>query len=176
MDLKYLSQHDPLTKLHNRFFFEKEIRRVEKERLFPAGLIICDLDGLKAVNDNLGHDAGDGLLREAARLISSAVPGNVTARIGGDEFAVVVANADGAAVQLIMQKIKDRMLEYNAGNQNIPVWISLGFAASERPIAMANLIKAADQRMYADKLENGDRRREEIMKAVRSIQAGPLNA
>ncbi len=170
MDLKYLSQHDPLTKLHNRFFFEKEIRRVEKEGLFPAGLIMCDLDGLKAVNDKLGHDVGDELLCEAAQLISAAVPGGMAARIGGDEFAIVVPQADGDEIKAIMQRIIAKMLEYNGKSPKIPVWISLGFAASERPIAMAALIKAADQRMYADKLENGDRRREEIMRAVFEIQ------
>lgn len=170
MDLKYLSQHDPLTKLHNRFFFEKEIRRVEKEQLFPAGLIICDLDGLKAVNDNLGHDVGDGLLCEAANLIAAAVPEGMAARIGGDEFAIVVPQTESGEIKAIMQRIVDKMLAYNSDGPKIPVWISLGFAASESPIAMATLIKAADQRMYADKLENGDRRREEIMRAVRAIQ------
>ena len=171
MDLEYLSQHDPLTKLKNRFYFEKQIRRVETEQLFPAGLIICDVDGLKMVNDNLGHDAGDALLREAAKLIRTAVPDDVVARIGGDEFAVVTSFSGTEDVQAALQRIRDALLQYNREQPQLPVWISLGYAASEQPIGMAALIKEADRRMYEDKLAHGERRREDVMQAVRRLQA-----
>ncbi len=170
MNLEYLSQHDPLTKLHNRFFFEKEIRRVEADQLFPAGLIICDIDGLKMVNDNLGHDAGDRLLCEAARLIENAVPDCVVSRIGGDEFAVIALFAVTAEVKAALQSIQEALLHYNQASPKVPLWISLGWAASEQPIAMAELIKEADRRMYEDKMTHGEERRGDVLQAVRRIQ------
>ena len=67
--LRYLSLHDRLTGLYNRNYFEEEIRRIESGRFSPTGLLVCDVDGLKLVNDTLGHDAGDKLLYSVARVI-----------------------------------------------------------------------------------------------------------
>ncbi|MCX7779554.1 MAG: diguanylate cyclase, partial [Negativicutes bacterium] len=81
--LLYLSLHDPLTGVYNRAFFEAEMRRLAASpgRL---GLIVGDVDGLKLINDTLGHDSGDQLLLAAARTISRALAGDaVLARIGG---------------------------------------------------------------------------------------------
>jgi len=85
--LKYLSLHDPLTGLYNRTYFEQELNRLEGGRYHPIGVIVCDVDGLKLINDTLGHDAGDRLLLAAAGVIKDSFrKGDMVARIGGDEF------------------------------------------------------------------------------------------
>ena len=98
--LKYLSLHDPLTGLYNRTFFEEGMRRASDGRFDPIGIIICDLDGLKLINDSLGHDAGDSLLAAAAGIIGKTFrKGDIVSRIGGDEFAVLLTGSDEAAVE-----------------------------------------------------------------------------
>ncbi|MHB8917084.1 MAG: PAS domain S-box protein, partial [Desulfocucumaceae bacterium] len=91
--LSFLSLHDPLTGLYNRAYFEQELRRLEDGRHTSAGIILCDVDGLKIVNDSLGHDAGDTLLAVTAGVIRTSFRGSdMVARIGGDEFAVLLSN------------------------------------------------------------------------------------
>ena len=170
MNLEYLSFHDTLTTLYNRLYFEHEMKRIENESLFPAGVIMCDVDGLKLINDNLGHAAGDELIKEASAMIREAASGHVVARIGGDEFAVLVASADFTEVKAIATKLRTAMIQYNEGQQEFPVWISVGWAATDKPDSVANLLKEADRRMYEDKMRYASKNREEIVKAIRYMK------
>jgi predicted signal transduction protein with EAL and GGDEF domain len=98
-EMKYLSLHDALTALYNRAFFENEMKRLEEGRETQIGLIVCDVDGLKIINDSLGHAAGDELLRGVAQTLTRSFrASDLTARIGGDEFAVIVP---GNSVEMI---------------------------------------------------------------------------
>ena len=146
------------------------MKRIENESLFPAGVIMCDVDGLKLINDNLGHAAGDELIKEASAMIREAASGHVVARIGGDEFAVLVASADFTEVKAIATKLRTAMIQYNEGQQEFPVWISVGWAATDKPDSVANLLKEADRRMYEDKMRYASKNREEIVKAIRHMK------
>ncbi len=90
--LEYLGTHDVLTKLFNRSFYVDELNRLERKGPHPITIIMVDLNGLKAANDELGHAAGDQLLRRAGEVLNSAIekPAHA-ARIGGDEFRDPVA-------------------------------------------------------------------------------------
>ncbi|MEM5767254.1 MAG: GGDEF domain-containing protein, partial [Bacillota bacterium] len=84
-----MSYHDALTGLYNRAYFEKQLRTLAENKQLSVGMMMCDVNELKYVNDTIGHHAGDLLIVAAARAIKQAIGVNATvARIGGDEFAV----------------------------------------------------------------------------------------
>ncbi|NJD02159.1 MAG: diguanylate cyclase, partial [Ruminiclostridium sp.] len=88
LQLNYLGMHDALTGLHNRTYFEQEIQKLEQSGRRFIGIMICDVDGLKIINDTLGHAKGDELLKKTTKLLlESKFEKIVIARIGGDEFA-----------------------------------------------------------------------------------------
>lgn len=151
--LKHLSLHDALTGLYNRTFFEEEMRRLEKQRDGLAGLLICDVDGLKIINDSLGHNAGDAILKNVAEILRLAFrAGDVIARIGGDEFVVLLNTNSTRIFDKACRRIKQQINAYNAKN-SMPISLSVGFSLSRQsPTDMTLLFKEADNNMYREKL------------------------
>ncbi len=152
--LRYLSLHDALTGLYNRAYFEEEMHRLESGRFNPVGLVLCDVDGLKLVNDTLGHESGDILLIESAKVIKNALrQGDMVARIGGDEFAVLLPQSDAETVEVVCARIRDAIRSYNTNNSGLTLSMSMGIAvANIAPANMDNLFKEADDNMYREKL------------------------
>lgn len=152
--LTYQSSHDSLTGLYNRAYFEQELQHLEvAEKQFSVGIIICDVDGLKLVNDTLGHDAGDKLLQAAARVIKDSFrQEDLIARIGGDEFAVLLPNCDDDAVKRGHKRIQVAVNNYNQENPQL-LSISTGFAVgTNEHVSLNNIFKEADNNMYREKL------------------------
>ena len=149
--LRYQGTHDPLTNIYNRAYFEEELARFERSREFPISIIIADVDGLKRVNDSLGHAAGDQLLRQASSLLSSVVrAGDVLARIGGDEFAALLPATDSNTAGKILARIQERLAEPHTAPSKWALQLSLGAATAEKNNLPA-AFNLADQHMYADK-------------------------
>ncbi|MFZ5633596.1 MAG: PAS domain S-box protein [Bacillota bacterium] len=166
--LKYLSLHDSLTGLYNRAYFEQEMRRIEGERHSPVGIIMCDVDGLKLVNDTLGHDAGDTLLVAAANVIREPFrKGDMVARIGGDEFAVLLPNSPREVVENACQRIRGAVDKYNEANPKLPLSISIGYAIGDRTFEPANIFKEADNNMYREKLHRSQSARSAIVQILK---------
>jgi len=171
-ELKYLSFHDNLTGLFNRNYFEQEIKRREREKrakkhnCTPTGIMICDVDGLKLVNDTLGHERGDALLIEAARIIRSVFPeGCLTARIGGDEFAVLVEDNEEGVAQAY-QNIHRVLRLYNANNPELPLGISVGYAVDRVSPDLTEVFKEADNNMYREKRKQSQGVRDSIVESL----------
>ncbi len=157
--LKYQSTHDAQTELYNRAFFDAELERTMQGSQFPVSVIVADLDGLKRVNDSLGHEAGDLLIKGAAEVLQMAFRGSdIVARTGGDEFIILLhgMGQDGAAASL--ERIRSCAQTYNAGHDGQPVSISLGAATATAAEELPLALKQADERMYADKLERKQQR------------------
>lgn len=149
--LRHISSHDILTGLYNRNFFEEELERLQRGRQFPVSFIMADVDDLKVVNDSQGHRAGDELLVRAAILFREVFRSeDVVARIGGDEFAVVLPETDADTVAEILQRIRDGLNNWNAVYP-VTINLSLGSGTAETGDEIFATLKAADERMYADK-------------------------
>lgn len=159
----YLASHDLLTGLNNRAVFEHSLMTsIEKNRkkARKTALLHVDLDNFKQVNDKLGHDAGDHLLKETGRRIRSAVhtPGDTIARIGGDEFVVILNDVrdEEAAVQVAVQIIAElqRPLEVQGVDvvQNCEMTASIGIAiAPDHAEDSEHLYRCADLALYQAK-------------------------
>ena len=160
--LRYLGTHDVMTGLYNRTYFEETLLRLEKERRDPLSILIADVDGLKRVNDSLGHQAGDSLIRRAAEVIKAALgEGIVVARIGGDEFAAFLPDCDEQAAAEAVRQILT-LVELNNKYYREPVLsISLGTAASRPGLSLGTVIRVADDAMYGRKGEHYQRRKGE---------------
>lgn len=151
-ELHYLATHDALTGLYNRGFYEIELQRLANGRYFPVSVIMADIDGLKAVNDQMGHEAGDKLIKAAASVLADSFRADdVVARIGGDEFAVVIrgANAD-VMLNIVRRNLLTRQWIEHAGYR-IPVSLSFGTATASCCEELAVMQTKADALMYQDK-------------------------
>jgi diguanylate cyclase (GGDEF)-like protein len=148
----YVSIHDPLTDLYNRGYFEEEMARAERGRIFPISILMADLDGLKRINDTLGHAFGDMLIKDAANVLRQAVRSNdVVARMGGDEYALILPGADAVSAAGVIDRIREIEAEFNREPREYQVRFSIGFATSGAGEPLVETLKSADERMYRDK-------------------------
>ncbi|MDR3588781.1 MAG: diguanylate cyclase [Negativicutes bacterium] len=168
---KYLGIHDILTGLYNRAFFEEEIERFKQDRYLPATVVMCDIDGLKLVNDTFGHAAGDALLVATAKVIRQIVrKGDVAARIGGDEFAIFLPRADETVAQSLAGRLRTQIETYNQQGAGVPLSVSFGYAVGHTPEnSVEKLLKEADDNMYREKLHHSRSARSAIVQTVMQL-------
>jgi diguanylate cyclase (GGDEF)-like protein/PAS domain S-box-containing protein len=163
--LTYISQHDALTELYNRTKYDLEIKKLEKINPFALAIIICDVNGLKIINDTMGHHTGDDLLRSAADiLIKSFENKDNLYRLGGDEFAIIISNKKLETIKNEINRIEQNINEYNQNNPDIPLSLSIGYAYKrKKPIDVEALQREADNNMYHKKLLEGPDMRKNIV-------------
>ena len=150
--LRYLGTHDVLTGLYNRAFFEEERSRLQRGRRAPVCLLTVDVDGLKKVNDTNGHAAGDDLLRRVGEVLRSSFrTEDAVARIGGDEFAILLPEADSEMGGVAVERIRKMADLNNAFYGGQPLGLSIGFAVGKRGDDLEAVQRLADERMYLDK-------------------------
>ena len=151
-ELFHLSIQDNLTRLYNRGYFEAELKRLAKGRTFPVSIIVADLDGLKKINDSLGHAAGDRLLKSAALILRKAFRReDVVARIGGDEFSILLAGADQDKAEEAVKRVRELAEAHNRKLRKVHVSFSLGAATAHKGESLDTALALADKLMYADK-------------------------
>ncbi|MFC5589020.1 diguanylate cyclase domain-containing protein [Sporosarcina soli] len=152
-ELQYLSTHDILTGLYNRNYFEKIMERYNNEIDCPIALILCDLDELKGINDTFGHVEGDKIIKTSAKMIHEFFSENTTvARIGGDEFVIILPNQTSSQVEMLCKEFEAQIADFNEKAKERQLGLSLGYSSTERSIGnMDNLLTQADIRMYQNK-------------------------
>ena len=154
--VEYLSYHDSLTGVFNRAFYEDEISRLDTEENLPFSVIISDVNGLKLINDTLGHAAGDKVLIVTTKLLNMHLrKGDVLARVGGDEFSVLLPRTSGQEAQDIVNRIQAACQAYQVDLLKEPMHmsISLGYATKTNTAESFSYIsKLAEDYMYRRKL------------------------
>ena len=160
--LHYLGTHDVMTGLFNRAYFEETIQKLEHSRKDPVSIIVLDLNYLKKTNDTLGHQAGDKLIRRLAEVLTAAFNnGQIAARIGGDEFAIILPRTEEAETAEFIKQIH-ALMEINNKYYREPILsISIGAATSQPGMNMERVIQLADDAMYKNKAEYHRRRKED---------------
>lgn len=148
-ELRYLSMYDPLTGLHNRGFFEEEMERLERGRQFPISIMMADVDNLKSTNDEQGHAAGDLLLKRVAEVLSASFrTEDIVARIGGDEFAVLLPDISDSSAGDTVKRLLGVLKQHNAEYPGPPVSLSIGLSTANKRVSLSEVLKEADKRMY----------------------------
>ena len=157
--LRSRATHDPLTGLLNRSAFEEALHREVAGRGERPALLLLDLDGFKAVNDTLGHLAGDDVLVGVARVLQSGVrASDAVARLGGDEFAVLLPATDASTGERLARRLIGLVqADPELSDSRAPVGVSVGLARIAGPSTAAALVAAADEAMYQAKRSGGHR-------------------
>ncbi|AOV09074.1 hypothetical protein BI350_03710 [Sporosarcina ureilytica] len=152
--LEYRATHDSLTDLHNREHFETQVGIFDKAEDVPIAIVICDVDELKYVNDTYGHKVGDQLIKETAILLKEfATDDVIVARIGGDEFAIILVQTNPQYVEWMLDEIQLKIDVFNHNEGALfEIELSKGYAFSHSSIGkMDELFVKADNEMYKDK-------------------------
>jgi diguanylate cyclase (GGDEF)-like protein/PAS domain S-box-containing protein len=156
-EIQYLSYHDQLTGLYNRRFYEKEIEKLNYEKkYYPLSIIMADVNGLKLTNDAFGHIAGDILLTSIAKILKRECRKNdIIARIGGDEFVILMANTDAKSANGIINCIDKAITNENI--ENVVLSLSMGLAVKIDAFDDVNeVFKKAEDDMYKHKLSKSE--------------------
>lgn len=166
--LEYVSLHDQLTGLHNRVYFEEQLKRLSRSEEFPVSIIVADVNGLKLVNDTLGHHKGDNLLTACARILRQTLRrSDIVARVGGDEFVALLPRTDEAAGTAILQRLRAAIEQHNCRRPQLPLSVSFGMATAQDPKELLKeAYRKADDLMYREKLYLGTSARGQIVNAL----------
>jgi len=168
-NIRYISFHDQLTSLYNRYFLEEEMARIDTARQLPLAVIMADLNGLKLVNDAYGHNIGDEMLKTATNIIrNSCREEDIISRWGGDEFVVLLPQTAAEEARLICKRITEGC--QNAYVEGVPVSIALGMASKTSAAkSLVETLREAEDEMYKHKLT-------ESLSTKRVVLATLLNA
>jgi diguanylate cyclase (GGDEF)-like protein len=156
--LRTLSITDELTGLANRrgfFAFAQQQMKHARRNSESMVLFFADLDDLKTINDTFGHMSGDRALADTAQIFRETFrDSDIIARMGGDEFAVILGNAPDPGIAAVRDRLEKRLAEYNArrdGTFRLSVSVGLAIFDPARPVTVDELIREADARMYEQK-------------------------
>jgi diguanylate cyclase (GGDEF)-like protein len=165
-EIEHISFHDFLTKLHNRRYFADALLNYDQPRYYPLGVMMIDFNGLKIINDAFGHDVGDEALRLAASLLLKVKRNDdILARIGGDEFALIMPNINQEDIDQMKTAITKIMKTRTI--RNVSLSLALGYAIKGSPNEdIGDILKHAENEMYRRKLIEGISARNNSIKAI----------
>lgn len=158
-DLAHLASHDPLTGLANRHAFEDAaaLANSAARRGFPATVLFADLDRFKQANDRFGHEYGDRVLKEIAAALRAAVRDiDLVARIGGDEFGILLRGQEPDAVAEVEGRLREAV-EHTGRQHGLDISLSTGSAIMDGGRSASQVLAEADDRMYQAKRQRRER-------------------
>ena len=164
--IRYLSYHDSLTGLYNRMYFEEEIKKLDTKNNLPISIIFGDVNGLKLTNDIFGHTAGDVLLKKTAEImIKVCREEDIVARVGGDEFSIILPNTGANKAAEIVAKIKSELSKEHI--VAIKGSISMGYDTKLTPDQnIVRTMENAENGMYKDKMLNRKNVNSEMVQTI----------
>lgn len=167
-EIEYLSYHDYLTNLYNRRYFVNAYHQFLKEESFPLGLMMIDINGLKIINDAYGHLHGDIAIKTVAHVLSDVFhEPNIVARIGGDEFAILIPYKTTDEILAYKEKIIDTTNTMSVGN--IELSLAIGYEVVTDPNTdIDDLLSSAENYLYRHKIAVGSSVRNRSIKAILS--------
>lgn len=153
LKLQEMSYRDGLTGLYNRAFFEREMERLSAETgRSPVSFVAVDVDGLKLINDTLGHAAGDQHIKATGRLLGEVfADAGTVCRIGGDEFCALLPGCDERQASLKVEQLWQAIQRHNGSRSGSPVHMSTGCATAKADESAYSAYKRADGLMYQNK-------------------------
>lgn len=165
-EILYLSYHDQLTGLYNRRYFEEELNRLDTSRNLPFTVAMIDVNGLKLTNDAFGHLVGDELLKRVATIFKNICRSDdIVARIGGDEFVILLPKTDYEETDQIVKRLHKAVS--NERLEQIVISISVGWETKtdvNQPIS--NIFIKAEEYMYRKKLTESQSMRNQTIKVI----------
>jgi diguanylate cyclase (GGDEF)-like protein len=156
-EMAFRATHDPVTGLPNRYLLDDRLKQaLARDRREPKtlGVLFCDVDGLKGINDRLGHAVGDLVLVETARRIEAVIrPADTAAHLGGDEFVVLCESIDEEGATAVASRVETAFdVPMTVDGAELSVGVSVGLALTSDPdVIPADLLAEADHAMYRAK-------------------------
>lgn len=152
--IQYLSCHDTLTGLYNRRCFEEKLINIDVQENLPLSVIFADINGLKMTNDVFGHSSGDELIKKSAQiLVSSCRDKDIVARVGGDEFIILLPNTSKENAKKVVSRIKAGFLDARVAAIKCSISLGIGVKESQSQ-SLEDIITYAENAMYKEKTMN----------------------
>jgi len=154
--IQYMGDHDYMTGLYNRKYFEEMRVRMDTEQSLPISIIIADINGVRLINDAFGHAEGDRAIIETAYVLRGCCrEGDILARTGANEFSILAANTGNKQAETLAEKIRTACDRYNKSldNRSYDISLSVGYATKMRPVeSIDQAAKTAEDYMHNSKL------------------------
>lgn len=142
---------DNLTGIYNRQYFQKVMQSLDPKQESFA-LIMADINNLKHINDNVGHLAGDIIIKAAAKVLEKSIRRTDRLfRYGGDEFVIIMPGCSEEDVKKVLQRIKNNMVAWKAPKPGLKLTLSVGYAMSSAGKSINEILTLADKNMYIQK-------------------------
>ncbi len=165
-EIIFVSYHDKLTGLYNRRYFEEELRRLDTERNLPLSIIMADVNGLKIINDAFGHQAGDSLLQKVAETLKlHCRSDDILARIGGDEFVLLLPNTKANAAKQLVGRISKQIHSKNMMGLETSVSFGIDTKITSGP-SINEVLRNAEDYMYRNKLYESSSKTSTVIKSI----------
>lgn len=153
-EIVYLTEHNSLTGLYNRWYFDEQLKKLDTPENIPLSVVVGDINGLKMINDALGHAEGDKMIVEISKILKSCIrKGDVLARTGGDEFSILLPRTTSEQSYGLIKRIHAKCREHKSNSDVYYLSISMGFATKTSENELIGIkIKEAEDNMYKHKL------------------------